>query len=475
MAFPDLTQATGLQGVALNASGTHDSLHTSVIDMYEKYGYLPTMFDRYRDEFNPMDWLEMTGKYEMTNRPEFTYFEYSYPRIAQRISAKSATAPVVIGGQFDVTLVRNSETKVQVRVKDIITAPNGGQAYVSAVAVGATTVATLIPFTDTSLNELYNSLVVGSYISVTGNAVAEESEGDREAILHKPLGFKGSIQTFRETYKVTGDAQTFSLQFPTIDANGKITTVTHHFLREAEVTYQEFRKQIGMTLFLQRAKNPSINISDGGYNVPFTTGLVDLIRQHGINYAKPNQWTIADFVNIDRSLDRQKAPNEMTIFAGNKIHYEISSGVTIEMQNTGGILYNSFGNADNAGESGKERAAHVGFNSFSAHGGRTYHLKKCALFNDPQKTDLPGMKYTEMAMMLPSDQVRNGDGVLVESLKLMYREQKMLQGTSQSRKWRQAYIDEFTQNKSKDKQRMEYFAEVGLQANGLNRAVLIER
>lgn len=456
--YPDIATASGTQGSVPIYEGQYGKL----VDLLELIEFSPRMLAKYADVKDPISFFEEMGKWSVTNSATFYRFEKGYHNVASKIIAKGSN----VGNTFTVTIEANSDNQYQIQKKDTLIFGTLGRGYVTDFSNG---VATVTAKWDKTPGFTFSTISVGSYCSVSGNGNSRQSVGGRQTFVSKPTMFQAGIQTQRETFTVEGDGLTNPLQVMGPDG-------TKYWFEQMWMDAMvDCRKKIALTLMFNGSQNTAIPVLDPDtlLDVPFSNGLISDIRENGIYMPRliGSSWSIAEIDNLNLQMDNEGSPNDNIIWCGNVIEQDISNSITDVMKMNGAVSYDSL---SKGGNGGKERAVELGFDTFYK-GGRTFHLKKMDMFNDPQVTNLPGMKFNQMALILPMNKVLDGKGKQVDSVALRYRVEGPIGGKgATSRKYKQTFKDWSNIDNAKDINVIETLTECGLETNLMHRAVLIE-
>lgn len=478
MAYPNIITANGGAGNVQRISQDYISL----VDLLDRPDFNPQMFQRYAQYKNLLTLMENMGSYRKVTTPDFYRFEKGYRRFAARIIAVGAGAGV-LGDVFTITVANNKNANgsglaspndvdnlPQIQKSDTILIGSQVGYVFDAVPSGLDAMLlTIKPVADRILNQTHSKAKIGNYVSVIGNANSVDSKGGRQTHVSKPMMFKSSLQTFRYTFDVSNESLTRVLDIKTPEGKDNWTQA---MWIDAMV---EAENEIAYSLMFNRGYNENLTITDpvtGLGGVKLSDGLIDQIRTHGINYPKlkGSLFTIGEIDNINLAMDDQDSGSEVMLYAGNRRYNDIENALIDFASMT--VNYETFNYQTT---DAKAKCLHLGFNSWSK-GNRSFHMNKQVMLNDPQKTNLPGMDFTDMFMIIPSNKVKDGSGNSVNTVGLVIRDQMSIDGKggTVSRKNRQVLRDWSVNDKAADTQAIETFYEIGLECNLLHRAVLSE-
>lgn len=427
--------------------GTLDQASVDAVDLLHKFEIYDKYLNRYQEEKTILNWLETTKREQVTDATVFYHYEKTWinPKVQVIAKANGTGSSVVLTVAID----------SPIRLTNLVFFGRGElYGYVTAIAPNGTNPTTQLDVTVVPAGSynLQTGVIATDYFNAYSNAQAEGS-GSMTGLRNQPLMYSGQTQIIRSYFDVTGTEATnkVTIEMP----NGDMYYVSDQRMNE----HIRFKKNIAMALLI----NPNVSsLTDAsGNNIRVTKGLLQTIRENGINYATPASWTTTDFYNLNIALDTERGATENMFYYGNQLGVAIAQALTNTMQN-GAIQYNAFGAGD-----AKGKAIDLGFNSIRVDS-YTYHLGQDATFKDPQLLAMPGSTYPSKGYIVPADaQTDAVSGSKIPSLQLRYKESK-----TENRKYR-TWNRDITVD-GVDKIRTEELCEMGLEVFGANRMVIVE-
>lgn len=427
--------------------GTLDQASVDAVDLLHKFEIYDKYLNRYQEEKTILNWLETTKREQVTDATIFYHYEKTWinPKVQVIAKANGSGTSVVL------TVDINSP----IRLTNLVFFGRGElYGYVTAIAPNGTNPTTQLDVTVVPAGSynLQTGVIATDYFNAYSNAQAEGS-GSMTGLRNQPLMYSGQTQIIRSYFDVTGTEATnkVTIEMP----NGDMYYVSDQRMNE----HIRFKKNIAMALLI----NPNVSsLTDAsGNNIRVTKGLLQTIRENGINYATPASWTTTDFYNLNIALDTERGATENMFYYGNQLGVAIAQALTNTMQN-GAIQYNAFGEGDS-----KKKAIDLGFNSIRVDS-YTYHLGQDATFKDPQLLAMPGSTYPSKGYIVPADAQNDAvSGSKIPSLQLRYK-----QAPSENRKYK-TWNRDITVD-GVDKIRTEELCEMGLEVFGANRMVIVE-
>jgi hypothetical protein len=413
-----------------------DYLHK--IDMYNEY------INVYQEDKTIINWLESTKRELVSDETNYFHFEKDWINPAIVIVAKDD------GSGSSVVLTVDEDSAV--RLTNLVFFGKGElYGYVTAISApsGGTIDVTVVP---AGSYNLQTGVSDGDYFNAYSNA-QKEASSSMTSLNSRPLMYSGKVQIIRSGYIVTGSEATNKVTIKL--QNGSEFYTTDQELNE----HIRFKQAIANALLI----NPNVSsLSDaGGNNIRVTKGLIQTIRDRGVNYATPTTWSVNDFYNLTIALDKVRGAKENLFYYGNQLGISIDQAITNTMQN-GGIQYNAFGAGND-----KQKAIDLGFNSIKV-GNYTFHLSGDASFNDPQLLAMAGSTYPNKGYIVPADSQNDAvSGAKVPSLMLRYKA-----SPSENRKYKKYELT--INDNGVDQIEKGELTECGLQVMGAKRMVIIE-
>jgi len=426
------------------ARGGLTQASVDIVDLLHKFEQYDKFIDVFQEEKTVVNWLESTKRELVSDATTFYHYEKDWINPAVKVTTKANGA----GSTVVLTVPEDSA----VRVSNLLFFGKGELfGYVTAISApsGGTIDVTVTP---AGSYNLQSGVANNDYFNAYGNA-QKEGSGEMTSLNSRPLMYSGQVQIMRSFFEVTGTENTNKVTIKMPD--GSEYYVSDQRLNE----HIRFKKAIATSLLINPAVSSLTDAS--GAPVRVTKGLLQTIRDRGINYATPTSWSVNDFYNLTLALDTVRGAKENMFYYGNQLGIAIDQSITNVMQN-GSIQYNAFGDGD-----GKKKSVDLGFNSIKV-GGYTFHLSADASFNDPQVLAMTGSTYPSKGYVVPADSQNDAvSGEKVPSLMLRFKA-----SPSENRKYRS--YTKTIETTGIDKTEFSELTECGLQVMGAKRMIIVE-
>jgi len=359
-----------------------------------KRDIMKKVFPRYRED-TLFDFLFYTDRKEVTDNTRFNWFEwdylYGYGTIASHPASGGAGTAVV----FTLNAASHQDSGKYSAGKqwDLVTI-NGIRGWVTAVdkSVDDAHTYTVKPVVATDDFGALDAQA-GEIMTFYSNAKADGS-GQPTSMVRKPTQYYNYTQIFATQYEAYGSESTNKIEF---EIKGK----PYYYLQGVEDAYLKHRLDIDFA-FLLNEMSDGTQITDADLNdepVYTTRGLESYVD----NFGNLEQYTTLDWTdmeNIEKTLSRERAPQEMLMINGVNLDIALDQLVKGKLDNNG-MNYAAFGGGNAA-----QRAVDFGFDSFRW-SQRTYHKKAVDYLNYLPVTGFTGSPYPDMGFIIPLDRVRN--------------------------------------------------------------------
>jgi hypothetical protein len=343
------------------------------------------------DEWGYMDWMDMTGRREITKTPEFqTLTESSLFKPGFAVGATAAGA-----ADAPVTVVFNGTTGVKPFKTEVVMFKDFRKGYIKTVtAAGANWSCVVVP---QGAGSIIPAIANGETIIFTGNAQGEGSE--LADTLREPTSLirTNNIHLFTTKTKISEVAGSTEFEIPFRGSSYIVNKVKYQ-------QYINHRIQVANEL-LTSVKG--VTTDEDGNKVWFTNGLRPQIKTGGgINLPVASAGVfnvITDMKAISIALDNANATGmEYLMFAGQNFDNAVTDNSLTNTALTGGATTFAAYNGN------KEIALAFGVSQMS-YGGRTVFKKRMRLAEHPGMFGATGYTMKNEAFLLPTDRVKTAD------------------------------------------------------------------
>lgn len=344
------------------------------------------------------EFFELTSRMEPTTQTEYEHFEEDF--IMWNVKASGSTGAGVAGATVVVTIHVDDHDGSSGEfsyplVNELIQFTNDVIAIISAkdeTTPGAHT----ISLTPLKAAESIPAITANDLLLIFADAHAEGS-AQPKGRTPRVINYKNNTQIFKESYEVTGSEMTNLAWVEVQDSAGR--TGFLWYLKGEKDTYERYRvkKELGLLL-----NEKADNIAALAPNRTFTTteGMLPFINNNGgiVHNYTPGTFTLTNFDQIIKKLDKQFGSYENTVWMGIDIRQETDDFI-MDLMKAGGVSYGAF-NGD------KELAIKLQFQSL-ARLGYVFHFKTYKMFNHPNLLGTAGYKYPGHGIVIPMDNVKD--------------------------------------------------------------------
>lgn len=369
--------------------------------LFRKYG---------KQGFTAFQFLQSLGNVTPVAQENFYHFEENW--IASSFTTTGGSG--VAGASVNLTVSPayiDASGNYYPRLNDVLMFTNGVKGQV--IADNGSGVLTVRPLKAAQAI----SVADGEQIIIPTNSFGDGT-GQPDGRVSDVFRYDFNMQIIKETIDTTGTELTNQMWVNTIDG----TTINAWFdkAKSIDLDYRMALAIDGMLLYGTKADNTGILGST-------SEGLVDAVTTQGGNGTYTSGlFSIAQFDQMNRYLDKQMAPNEYTgllgyqafqdvenalsnVFTQNPIIFAGGNGKTL-----GQMMYGDM--ASKIGES-----VDIGFRSITKTD-RTFHLLKLAQLSNPQLYGATGFNEASRMIFVPLDKPTQPKGGQVPRLGVRYKE-----------------------------------------------------
>jgi len=304
-----------------------------------------------------------------------------------------------------------------VRMWDIILFPNEVTGSVTDIDV-TTPTAPEITCTLNVVTEQFPALTAGDELVIFTNAFSEGS-GQPDSAIRGTWEYENDAQIIKETIGYTGSEMVNQTWFDVTSMGYKIPA--YYFLGQVDIDYRMALRIDGALLWGKRTTNTALVDSDTGRAVKTTEGLIPYIRRVGNEQTyTAGSFDVAEFDEMDRTLDREHAGNYILGLLGIELHQDIENSLKTYFTNTN-IVYAKETTNEALFNKNDSLAASVNFH-YLTKSERTFLFKRMGVFNNPKLYGATGYEAPKMGVFMPINKRKDPvSGNMVESIGTRYR------------------------------------------------------
>lgn len=316
------------------------------------------------------------------------------------------------GGAYVAT---GNTTSYPVRVNDVLMFSNRVKGLVTGVSGADYNIIPLNPA------DAIPAVATTDTIIIAYNLVGEASS-QRTSSNKTVFEYKNMIQTLRNDHKVTDRETATETWFDNLGKDGNSSGWYNEAVYNA---YKVLMVELEQSMLIgDQVTNGALADTTGGAfaTVLGSQGLIPWMEAYGNveAYGAAGSFALADFDSLVAKLVKYEGSKKNTMWTGHALSVEIDNLMRGETGlNSGGISYN--------GTPSDQRSVAFGFGEIT-YGGFSFDKKHLSIFDKPWGLGAEGQKFSNMGLVIPSDNVivpQFGGGTSsVPSLRLNYLETK---------------------------------------------------
>jgi hypothetical protein len=302
------------------------------------------------------------------------------------------------------------------RLWDILLFPNEVTGSVTDIDVSTPT-APVIEVTPNVSTEAIPIVTDGDQLVIMTNAFSEGS-GQPEGAIRGTYEYENDVQIMKETIGYTGTEMTNQTWFDITSMGYKIPA--YYFLGQVDIDYRMALRIDGALLW---GKRSTTTITDPvtGRPIKSTEGLIPYIRRLGNEQTYTDgSFDVAEFDEMDNTLDRNFAGNYILGLLGLNLHQQIENALVSYFANTN-IVYAKEAVNEVLFNRNESLGASVNF-KYLTKSERTYLFKRMGVFNHPKLYGAVGYDFNKFGVFMPINKRKDPvSGNMVESIGTRYK------------------------------------------------------
>lgn len=351
-----------------------------------------------------------------------TYSHYEENRIHEICIVDAIVAQPAVGDPITFVLDSDSldaNNNFYVRMWDVILFPNEVTGSVTDIDVSTPTA----PEITCDLNddtEQFPALAAGDELIIITNAFSEGS-GQPDSAIRGTWEYENDAQIIKETIGFTGTEMVNQTWFDVTSMGYKIPA--YYFLGQVDIDYRMALRIDGALLFGKRTVNTALVDSDTGRVIKTTEGMVPYIRRVGNEQSYTSgTFDVAEFDEMDYTLDREGAGNYILGLLGITLHQDIENALVTYFADTN-INYTRQTVNEVLFNRNESLGASVNF-KYLTKSERTFLFKRMGVLNNPKLYGASGYENIgpKLGMFLPINKRKDPvSGNMVESIGTRFR------------------------------------------------------
>ena len=378
-----------------------------------------TLFSRYGDQGASYFQLLRSMGFESEVSLD-TYGHFEENRIHEIMHVDANVSQPAVGATITFVLDSvdlDTNNNFYVRMWDVVLFHNEVTGSVTDIDV-TSPAAPAITCTLNDNTEQFPALTAADELVIFTNAFSEGS-GQPDSAIRGTWEYENDAQIIKETIGYTG-SEMVNQMWVDVTSNGtKIPA--YYFLGQVDIDYRMALRIDGALLWGKRTVNTGLVDSDTGRVIKTTEGMIPYIRRVGHEQTyTAGSFDVAEFDEMDRTLDRENAGNYILGILGIELHQDIENSLKTYFANTNTVFAKQAVN-DQLFNMNDSLKASVNF-QYLTKSERTFLFKRMGVFNNPKLYGATGYEAPKMGIFMPINKSKDPvSGNMVESIGTRYR------------------------------------------------------
>lgn len=246
-----------------------------------------------------------------------------------------------------------------------------------------------------------------------------EGSGQPKPALRGVWRYDNVAQIVKETIGYTGTEMVNQTWFNVTSKGDNIPA--YYFLGQVDIDYRMALKIDGALLWNKITTNTNLIDPDTGRPIKTTEGAIPYTRRVGNEQTyTEGAFTVAEFDDMDNTLDREHAGNYILGLLGLSLHQDIENALKTYFANTN-ISFVKQATNSALFNSNEALSASVNF-TYLTKSERTFLMKRMGVFNNPKLYGAAGYNAPKMGLWLPINRRKDPvSGNMVPSIGTRYR------------------------------------------------------
>lgn len=377
------------------------------------------LFRRYGDQgLSYFQLVRSMGFEEEVSLDTYSHFEEN--RIHEIVHVDAIVAQPAVGADIVFVLDAvdlDANNNFYLRLYDVIMFQNEVTGSVIDIDVTTPTAPSITCRLQDNTDQ-FPALAAGDELAIITNAFAEGT-GQPDSAISGTWEYTNDAQIIKETIGVTGTEMVNQTWIDVTSDGSKIPA--YYYKGQIDIDYRTSLRIDGALLFGKRGVNTTLTDTTVGRQIKSTEGLIPYTRRIGHEQTyTAGAFDVAEFDEMDRTLDRENAGNYIMGLLGIELHQDIenslktyfaNTNIVFAKQTTNEVLFNS----------NESLGASVNF-SYLTKSERTFLFKRMGAFNNPKLYGATGYEMPKMGIFMPINKRKDPvSGNMVDSIGTRYR------------------------------------------------------
>jgi hypothetical protein len=269
------------------------------------------------------------------------------------------------------------------------------------------------------VTEIIPTTLLDDELVIMSNAFAEGS-GQPEGAIRGTYEYDNDAQIIKETLGATGSEMVNQTWFQ-VNSMGQKTNAYYH-LGQVDIDYRMALRIDGALLWGKRTSNTTPVVDDvNGRVIKTTEGMIPYIRRMGNEQSYTDgSFDVAEFDEMDQTLDREFAGNYILGLLGLDLHQQIENALVTYFADTN-IQYARETVNEVLFNRNESLGASVNF-KYLTKSERTFLFKRMGVFSNPKLYGATGYPMPKFGVFMPINRRKDPvSGNMVESIGCRYR------------------------------------------------------